>query len=68
MGYSAFIDLNSLTEEARKELESFYEYLVFKYKKVKKQKPKNQADKNKFSAIRLDTKGFSFNREEANER
>ena len=32
MDYTAFIDINSLTEEARKELENFYEYLIFKYK------------------------------------
>ena len=68
MDYSSFIDLNSLTEEARKELESFYEYLIFKYKKIKKNKHKNQHDKTRFSAIQLDTKGFKFNREEANER
>ena len=68
MDYSSFIDLNSLTEEARKELESFYEYLIFKYKKIKKNKHKNKYDKTRFSAIQLDTKGFKFNREEANER
>lgn len=68
MDYSAFIDLNSLTEEARKELESFYEYLVFKYNKIKKHKSESHHEKNKFSAIRLDTKGFKFNRDEANER
>jgi len=68
MNYSSFIDLNALSEEARKELESFYEYLIFKYKKVKKQKAENKSHKNKFSSLQLDTKGFEFNREEAHER
>lgn len=68
MGYSSFININSLSEEARKELESFYEYLVFKYKKRKVRKSENNPDKNKFSAIQLDTIGFKFSREEANER
>ena len=68
MDYSAYINLNSLTEEARKELESFYEYLVFKYKRKKKKISAIQNSKRKFSAIQLDTKGFIFNREEANER
>jgi hypothetical protein len=30
MEYTTYIDVNSLTGEAMKELESFYEYLVFK--------------------------------------
>ncbi|MBL7103598.1 MAG: hypothetical protein ISS18_04645 [Bacteroidales bacterium] len=68
MDYTAFIDINSLTEEARKELESFYEYLIFKYKKTKNKKLDVHKDKKNFSAIQLDTKGFKFNREEANER
>ena len=68
MGYSSFIDLNALSEEAKKELESFYEYLIFKYKSLKKEKNKSKKENDKFSAIQLDTKGFKFNREEANER
>ncbi|MCD4695047.1 MAG: hypothetical protein K8S16_02305 [Bacteroidales bacterium] len=68
MDYTAFIDLNSLTGEAKKELESFYEYLIFKYKKTKKKKLDVHKGKKNFSAIQLDTKGFKFNREEANER
>jgi len=64
----SFIDLNSLSEEARKELESFYEYLLFKYKKIKQFKQKTKKSKNNFSALQLDTKGFKFNRDEANER
>ena len=64
----SFIDLNSLSEEARKELESFYEYLLFKYKKIKQFKQKTKKSKNSFSALQLDTKGFKFNRDEANER
>ncbi|NOX84578.1 MAG: hypothetical protein GXO86_01220 [Chlorobi bacterium] len=68
MDYSSFIDINSLSEEARKELESFYEYLVFKYKNIKTRKHKSQNHKDLFSSIQIDTKGFKFNREEANER
>ena len=33
MEYSAFINLNSLSEEAKKELKIFYEYLIYKYNK-----------------------------------
>ena len=68
MEYSSFIDLNSLTEDARKELESFYEYLIFKYQNIKKRKPKGQYAKPRFSAIQIDTREFKFNRDEANER
>jgi len=67
MDYSSFIDLNSLSEEARKELEIFYDYLVFKYNRRKKKSVKGKRMK-KFTSIQLDTKGFRFNREEANER
>jgi len=68
MNHTAFIDLNSLTDDAKKELESFYEYLIFKYKKTKNKKLNAHKVKKNFSAIQLDTKGFIFNREEANER
>jgi hypothetical protein len=66
MEYNAFINLNSLTDEAKKELESFYEYLIFKYKRKKKKE--TNIHNNNFTAIQLDTKNFKFNREEANER
>jgi len=36
MEYSAFIDMNLLSEEAKIELENFYEYLLFKYKRKKR--------------------------------
>ena len=69
MEYSAFINLNSLTDEAKKELESFYEYLIFKYTKIKKKEfVDGHNNKRSFTAIQLDTKNFKFNREEANER
>ena len=68
MEYSTFLDLNSLSEEARNELESFYEYLLFKYKKRKKKKEKTLSSGAKFTAVQIDTKGFKFDREEANER
>ncbi|RLD52168.1 MAG: hypothetical protein DRJ05_17670 [Bacteroidetes bacterium] len=67
MEYSAFINLNSLTDEAKRELENFYEYLIFKYKRTKKKEMDAHNNKN-FTAIELDTKDFKFNREEANER
>ena len=65
---SAFIDLDSLTDEAKSELKSFYEYLLFKYKRSKKKKLNVVNSSTKFTAIQLDTKGFRFDREEANER
>ena len=68
MDYSSFIDLNALSEDARKELKSFYDYLIFKYKRIKSNKQINQKGKTRFTALQLDTKGFTFSREEANER
>ena len=68
MDYSSFIDLNALSEDAKEELASFYEYLVFKYRKINKHKENKHKNLKKFSAIQLDTKGFKFNREEAYER
>jgi hypothetical protein len=55
MDYSAFIDLSILNDDAKKELELFYKYLLFKYRKKgqngdsKKQKAERLltfADKN----------------------
>ncbi len=68
MDFSKYIDVSSLPEKARQELESFYEYLVFKYESIKKKNPGKGLRNNKFKAIQLDTTGFIFNREEANER
>jgi len=73
MDYTAFIDLNSLTDEAKNELESFYEYLVFKYKKKVKRKTIGENKKEKFEKfadkhlINL-PENFKFNRDEAHER
>ena len=70
MDYTAFIDMNSLTEEAKKELESFYTYLIFKYKK--KMFKKKKADKKNFEdflASSIQSDNFMFlDREERNER
>jgi len=73
MDYSSFMDLNSLSEEARKELESFYEYLVFKSKKKTSRKNNKESKKEQF--MRFADKhlielpdDYKFNREEANER
>lgn len=68
MDYSKYIDISSLSEKARQELESFYEYLNYKYKIIKEKKPEKELRSNKFKAIQLDTIGFTFDREEANER
>jgi hypothetical protein len=68
MDYSKYIDLNSLSEKARRELENFYEYLVYKYEAMKEKKPEKELGNNKFKAIQLDTIGYTFDREEANER
>ena len=73
MDYSAFINLNSLSEEAQAELKSFYEYLIFKYKKKKTKEPEKtnkQKELEEFAnnhLIKMPT-GFKFNREEAHER
>jgi hypothetical protein len=68
MDYSKYIDLNSLSEKARMELENFYEYLVYKYETMKEKKPEQELGSIKFKTIQLDTIGFTFDREEANER
>ena len=70
MDYSAYINLNSLTEEARKELESFYEFLIFKYKQksfIKKKKDNRPFEK--FLSTPIKSNDFKIlNREERNER
>ena len=73
MDYTAFIDINSLTEEARKELESFYEYLVFKYKKKIKRKTDEENKKEQFFRFVENhsynlPENYKFNREELHER
>ncbi len=70
MDYSAFINLNSLSEEAQAELKSFYEYLIFKYKKKKtKEKKEDNAGFKEFLSTPIKKSDFKFlNREERNER
>ena len=68
MDLSAFINHYQFNDEARKELKTFIEYLAFKGK-IKNKKRKNQKEKKQcFDALSLDTVGFKFNRDEANER
>ncbi len=73
MEYSSFIDLSSLSEDAVKELKSFYEYLVFKSPKKTSRKNNNESKKEQFvkfadkHLIELPD-DYKFNREEANER
>ena len=70
MEYSAYINLNSLTDEARKELESFYEYLTFKYmRKSPKGKKMDVQNFGEFLSTPIKSEKFKFfNREERNER
>jgi len=71
--YSSFIDLNALSEEAKKELESFYEYLIYKYQKKKKRKTSKEKKIKEFLEF-LDKheynlpKDYKFNRDELHER
>lgn len=66
MDLSSYIDLNALSGDAKRELKVFYDYLLFKYRTDKNKRKKNS--KKSFDAVRLNTKGFKFNREEANAR
>lgn len=68
MDHSAFIDISNLSEDAKKELMEFYAYLIKKYKLVKGKKSKLPVRKKDFNALSIDTIGYKFNRDEANER
>jgi hypothetical protein len=74
MEHSAFINLDLLSPEARKELETFYEFLLFKYRKNKKKQNEDSSEKaNQFKDFAdkhlISLPGdYTFNREEANER
>jgi hypothetical protein len=73
MEYSAFINIDLLSQEARKELETFYEYLLFKYKQPRQEREDPAGDKKKeFREFAdhhsIDTRNFKFDRDEANER
>jgi hypothetical protein len=70
MEQSAFIDINLLPVEARKELEAFYEFLLFKHKKkggIKTTNKNNRFDKFLSNPIKVDSFDM-FSREERNER
>lgn len=73
MDHTATIDLNSLTDEAKMELESFYEYLVFKYKKKGTRKNSEEGKKEQFFRFVENhtynlPDDYKFNREELHER
>lgn len=67
MDYTAYLNLDNLSDEARKELENFIAFLKFKQRKSdNKQKPK--ATRKNFNTLSLDTTGYKFDRDEANAR
>jgi len=68
MDYSAYLNLHQFNDEARKELQDFIDNLFVKYK-IKKDKVKIPRKRVKrFTALSINTKGYKFNRDEANER
>lgn len=66
MDYSAYINLEQFDEEAQKELKNFIDFLVFKYKGKRHNSTRRSV--KKFNSLSLDTRGYKFNREDANER
>jgi len=70
MDQSAFINLNILREEAKRELETFYEFLLFKYRlKIKKSKNRKDIKFKDFLSSTLTADHFIMpGREERNER
>lgn len=70
MQHSAFLNIESLSEEARRELETFYQFLLFKYgKKNKNKQVKSQNQLDEFLKNPLRTDHFAIlNRSERNER
>jgi hypothetical protein len=68
MDYSAYLNLHQFNDEARKELQEFIDFLAVKYK-IRKEKVRIPRKREKrFTALSINTKGFKFNRDEANER
>jgi hypothetical protein len=70
MDHSAFINLDLLSQEARKELETFYDYLLFKYRHKETKNTENSHEKfNEFLSDSLKAEHFEMpGREERNER
>jgi hypothetical protein len=74
MVQSAFINIDLLSQEAKKELETFYEFLLFKYRKPGQEKEDPGRDKIKEFRSFADRHlidlpaDYKFNREEANAR
>lgn len=59
------VTVEIIKDEAIKLLEELQRLNIIR---VLKPERKRRAGKNKFQALRLNTRGFKFNREEANER
>jgi len=70
MEHSAFINIDLLTLEARKELETFYEFLLFKHQKKEVKEPHHTHERfDKFLSNTIKAEQFEMlNREERNER
>jgi hypothetical protein len=73
MDYNAFMDMSTLTDEARKELKIFYDYLTFKYNKKAKRKSGSDNKKEQFfNFVKNHTyilpENYKFNRDELHER
>jgi len=68
MEHSAFINLELLSQEARKELETFYDYLLFKYRHIEAKETKHEKF-GKFLSKTIIAEQFEMpDREERNER
>ena len=61
-----YVDLDILNDQAKKEVIDFYEFLIFKYGKVKT-KPRNKLQGFLAEPIKTNTQ-YSFNRSELYER
>ena len=70
MEYSAFININDLTDEAKKELAAYFEFLLFRDKKKKRKKrTKKEGRFDEFLANTIKVDQFQMiSREERNER
>ena len=70
MEYSAFININDLTDEAKKELATYFEFLLFRDKNKKRKKRTKKEDRfDEFLANTIKVDQFQMlSREERNER
>lgn len=65
MNFSACLSMNQLDAEALRELRTYIDFLNYK---SKLRKTKVYPRKKQFAVLSIDTKGFKFDRDEANER